>query len=79
MGLIVTDATGTVTAVTVTIALAVCPSLVARMVAVPAPVAVTSPVLETVATLAAVVVHETARPVSGLPAASRGVAVSCPV
>jgi hypothetical protein len=53
-------------------------SLVAVIVAEPAANAVTKPVLETVATAAALVVQVTVR-VSAVPAASRGVAVSCSV
>ena len=53
-------------------------SLVAVIVAEPAANAVTKPVLETVATAAALVLQVTVR-VSAVPAASRGVAVSCSV
>src|SRR5919108_1750378 len=52
------------------------PSLVAVMVAEPAPAPVTSPVDDTVATPLAFVVQVTVRPVSTFPLASRGVAVS---
>ena len=45
--------------------------------AVPATDAVTSPVLETIATAAFEVLHVTVRPVSTVPAASFTVAVSC--
>src|SRR6266849_1749698 len=76
-GVTLTDATGT--SVTVMVAVPLLPSLVAVMVAVPAPRAVTSPVAFTVATAELLVVHVTTRPVSGLPLASRGVAVSWPV
>jgi len=76
-GLTVTDATGTTTTATVTEA--DFPSLVAVIVAVPAALAVTSPLLLTVTTPAALVLHDTVRPESGFPAESRGVAVSCPV
>src|SRR5688572_19936962 len=80
--LTVAGATSTVatgTTVTVTVAVPVFPSLVAVIVAVPGPAAVTTPVDDTVATAALLVDHATARPVSTLFAASRVVAVSVPV
>jgi hypothetical protein len=55
------------------------PSLVAEIVAPPGAVAVTKPVLFTVATDAALVVQATLRPVSAVPDASRGVAANCDV
>src|SRR5207245_2032131 len=58
---------------------ALCPSLVAAIVAAPAATPVTSPAADTVATAGFELVHATARPVSTLPAASLGVAVSCTV
>src|SRR5438876_780812 len=76
-GLRVTEATGA--CVTVTLELAVVPSLVAVMVAEPAAVAVRSPLLLTVATPGVSLDHVTTRPLSGLPLASLGVAVSCAV
>src|SRR5947207_618883 len=73
----ITEATGT--CVTVMVALAVVPSLVAVTVAEPAAVAVTSPLLVTVATPGVSLDHVTTRPLSALPLASLGVAVSCAV
>src|SRR3989454_10554979 len=70
-----TEATGT--CVTVMVALPVLPSLVAVIVAVPAPAPVTSPLALTVATAVLELVHAIPRPVRGLPSASFGVAVSC--
>src|SRR5712691_12172415 len=49
------------------------------MIAVPAATPVTRPLPLTVATAALLVAHVTARPLSAVPPASRGVAVSCPV
>src|SRR5690349_6781889 len=66
------------TGVTVTVADALCPSLVAVIVAVPTPCAVTTPPALTLATAAALVAHVTTLPVSTFPAASRSVAVSWP-
>jgi len=81
-GEIVTVATGTtVAAVTVIADVPVLPSLVAVIVAPPAATPVTTPLDETVATLAVLVVHVMVRPVRMLPAASLRVAVSpcvCP-
>jgi hypothetical protein len=60
------------------LAVPVFPSLVAVIVAVPAPTPVTRPVaVFTVATFAALVVHVTVRPVRVLPLASFVTAVSC--
>src|SRR6059058_5633413 len=61
---------------TVTVLLPVTPSLVAVMVAVPAGHLKTSPPPETFATAVLLLAQETSRSVSGLPAASLGVAVS---
>jgi hypothetical protein len=66
-------------AVTVIAALPLCPSLAAVIVAEPATCPVTSPPVLTVATLGLLLAHVTVRPVSGLPFASLGVAVSCTV
>jgi hypothetical protein len=74
-----TEATGT--GVTVTAALPALPSLVAVIVAVPTTLPVTSPLLETVATLVLLLAHATVLPVRLPPAESFGVAVSwtvCP-
>src|SRR5947209_2194288 len=76
-GVTATDATGT--GVTVTAAVPLFPSLVAVIVAAPAAAPVTSPVAFTVATAWLLLVHVTVRPLSGLPLASCGVAVSCAV
>src|SRR2546426_6745636 len=77
-GLTSTDATGT--AFTVLAELPLLPSLVAVMVTgPPAALPVTRPFASTVARLASLVTHVMVRPVSGLPAASFGVAVSCRV
>src|SRR5712691_2766440 len=80
VGVTVTEATGTT--VTVTVEVELLPSLVAVMVAEPAATPVTTPTFTcplavTVATPALLVAHITARPLNGLPAASRRVAVSC--
>ena len=63
--------------VTLSAALPVTPSLVAVIVAVPAPTPVTSPLVLTVASPAALVTQATVRPVSTLPLASLSVALSC--
>src|SRR6266550_7151538 len=76
-GLTTTVATGT--SATVTVALPVRPSLMAVIVAVPTAPPVTSPLADTDATVGALEVHVTARPVSALPAESFGVAASCTV
>src|SRR5438309_672227 len=57
----------------------VLPSVVAVIVADPAPTPVTSPVALTVATPLLLLVHVTTRPARALPLASRGVAMSCSV
>src|SRR5436309_455316 len=75
VGLTVTDATGTFA--TVTLAMPLCPSLVAVIVAPPAATPVTSPVADTLAIAPFALAHVTTRPVSALPAASFGVALSC--
>src|SRR6058998_671354 len=62
-------------AVTVTVALPLCPSLIAVIVTAPTATPVTSPLL-TIAIPGALDVHVIERPGSGLPFASRGVAVS---
>src|SRR6266566_2886816 len=77
-GLTSTAATGT--ALTVTAELPLLPSLVAVIVTgPPGALPVTRPFASTVARVASLVPHVTLRPVSGLPAASFGVAVSCSV
>src|SRR6266516_4028233 len=76
-GFTVTDATGTV--LTVIVALPLCPSLVAVIVAEPAAPPVTSPLALTVATAVLLLAHVTVRPANRLPFASFGVAVSCTV
>jgi hypothetical protein len=79
----VTEATGTggggVAAVTVSAAWPVLPSLIATMLALPAAVAVTSPVAFTVATLVFVLDQVTVRPVSTAPVASFVTALACVV
>jgi hypothetical protein len=65
--------------VTVTALVPLLPSLVAAIAAEPGVTPVTSPELLTVATAAALVLQVTNRPVSGVPLASFGVAVSCTV
>src|SRR5205809_312061 len=76
-GFTVTDATGTV--LTVIVALPLCPSLVAVIVAEPAAPPVTSPLALTVATAVLLLAQVTARPDSGLPFAPFGVAANCTV
>src|SRR5438876_6796690 len=76
-GLTVTDATGT--PLTVMLAVPLWPSLVAVMVTAPATTPVTSPLLLTVAIVLSLDDQLIARPVKGLPLASRCVAVSCTV
>src|SRR5438132_1181814 len=76
-GVTVTDATGTFD--TVTTAVPLCPSLVAVIVAAPVATAVTSPLPFTIATAVLLLAQVTARPLSGVPFASLGVAVSCAV
>src|SRR2546422_610900 len=65
-------------AVTVTAAVPLCPSLVAVMVTVPIATPVTRPPVDTVAIAGALDAQVTIRPLSGLPFASSGVAVSWP-
>jgi hypothetical protein len=77
VGETVTDATGT--RATLTVAVAVLPSLVAVMVAEPAATAVTNPLPFTVATDVALELQVTLRPESVDPVESSGVAVSCAV
>src|SRR2546421_3890536 len=76
-GLTVPDATGT--PLTVMLAVPLWPSLVAVRLAPPAATPVTSPLLLTVAIVLSLDDQLIARPVKGLPLASRGVAVSCTV
>src|SRR6478672_2594244 len=64
---------------TLIVAVPAFPSLVALIVAVPGAIAVTSPVDDTLATLGALVDHDTARPARGCPDPSRGSALSCVV
>src|SRR5215472_499904 len=75
-GVTVTLATGSTGVVTVIEAVPVFPPLVAEIVTEPAATAVTRPVLDTVATLVFDELQVMVRPVSGLPLASLGVAVS---
>jgi hypothetical protein len=65
--------------VTVRLACPVTPSLVATIFALPAPVAVTTPVLFTVATAVFELVHVIVRPLNTLPFASFNTAVACVV
>src|SRR3989442_1232291 len=74
-GLTTTEATGTLDTVTATVPL--WPSLVAVIAAAPTATPVTKPLAETVATALLLVVQVTTRPLSRLPLASLGVAVSC--
>src|SRR2546429_198844 len=67
------------TVVTVMLAVPLCPSLVAVIVAEPATLPVTSPLELTVATDVLELAHVITRPDKGLPVASLGVAVSCAV
>src|SRR5882762_805524 len=76
-GLITTDATGALE--TVTVAVALCPPLVAVIEAEPAATPVTKPLALTVATAALLVAHVTARPLRAVPFESFGVAVNCVV
>src|ERR1700688_1629648 len=76
-GLTATDATGT--GVTVIAAVALWPALLAVMVASPGAMPGTRPLAATVATLGLLEVQVATRPLSGLPFASWGVAVSCVV
>jgi len=77
LGATVTDATGIV--VTVTAAEPLLPSLVAVIVAEPPAFPVTSPLELTDATALLLEDQVTTRPVSGVPLASLGVALSCTV
>jgi hypothetical protein len=73
-----TDATGA--ALTLIVAVPLCPSLVPVIVTdSPTLTPVTSPVSLTVATAVLVLAHVTVRPVRALPAVSLSVAVSCAV
>jgi hypothetical protein len=76
-GLTATEATGT--GVTVMADVPLLPSLVAVIVAEPATTPLTSPLEDTVATEDALLAQVIVRPLSGLPLASLGVAVSCTV
>jgi hypothetical protein len=76
-GLTLTDATGT--SVTVTVEAPLFPSLVAVIVTDPAAPPVARPLPDTVAAAVLLLLHVTTRPVSVLPFASFGVAVSCTV
>src|SRR5437660_8092405 len=76
-GLTATEATGT--GVTVRADVPLWPSLVASIVAEPAAIPLTSPLPFTVATAVLLLDQTTTRPVSGVPFASFGVAVSCTV
>ncbi len=62
---------------TVIVVVPTSPSTVALIVALPGEMAVTIPVVDTVATLAALLDQLTSRPVSGVPVASRAPAVNC--
>src|SRR5438552_14655130 len=75
LGLTVTDATGTV--LTVIVAVPLCPSLVAVIVAAPAATPVTCPLPLTVATAVLPLGQVIVRPESELPFASFGAAASC--
>src|SRR5690349_4749809 len=79
-GVTETDATGMTVALTVMADVPLLPSLVAVMLTgPPTALPVTSPLALTVAMFVSALAHVTARPVSGLPLASFGVAVSCTV
>src|SRR6266516_3836390 len=75
----VTAPVATGTGVTVILAVPLCPSLVAEIVAAPVATAVTSPVEFTLAVAVLLLDQLMVRPESGLPFASFGVAVSCTV
>src|SRR5436190_1022183 len=78
LGVTVTAATGAT--VTVTLAVPLCPSLVAVIVTGPrGPTPVTTPLPVTLAIALLLACQVITRPVNGLPFASRGVAVSCTV
>jgi hypothetical protein len=74
-----TSTVATGTCVTLTVAEPLLPSLVAVIVTAPAARPVTRPEEDTRARVESLVVHATARPARGSPAASLGVAVSCTV
>ena len=76
-GVIVTVATGTIAAATVIVALPLLPSLVAVIDAVPGATPVTDPLVDTVATVDALVVQVTVRPLNAFPDASSVEAESC--
>src|SRR2546428_362119 len=76
---LVTHVPGGGGAETVSAAVPLCPSLVAVIVPAPAAPPATSPLPLPVATAGLPLAHVTVRPVSGLPLASLGVAVSCTV
>ncbi len=76
-GVTLTDATGT--AMTLIVAVPLLPSLVAVIVAEPAPTPVTSPLASTVTTTVLLLVHAITRPGSGVLLASSAVPVSCTV
>src|SRR6266566_1612822 len=75
LGEMVTAATAT--GLTVTVAVAVCPSLVAVIVALPAETPLATPLLPTGATARLSLDHVMTRPASGLPAESIAAAVNC--
>jgi hypothetical protein len=75
LGEMVTAATGT--GMTVTVAVAVCPSLVAPIVAVPADTPMVRPLMPRLATAGLLFDHVMTRPVSGFPAESLATAVNC--
>src|ERR1041385_1059142 len=76
-GLTLTDATGTL--LTVMLAVPLCPSLVAVMVAEPGATPVTTPLPLTPATEVLLLAQVTVRPIKAFPLMSMGVAVSCTV
>src|SRR5206468_2116609 len=73
-GLTVTDATGTVTAVTVRVAVPLCPSDVAAIVVEPVAAAVATPLGFTFATAVLLLAHTMIRPPSAVPVESSGTA-----
>jgi hypothetical protein len=76
-GVTLTEATGAF--VTMTTAVALTPSAVAVMVALPGATAVTIPAVETVAILDALLDQKISRPLSEFPPASRSIALNCSV
>src|SRR6266581_4519455 len=78
-GLTVTDATGTVTAVTVRVAVPLCPSDVAAIVVEPVAAAVATPLVFTFATAVLLLAHTMIRPPSAVPVESSGTATNCTV